>query len=243
LKLLQLNAWGGRLEYHIEDFLQREKPDIICLQESISFSGDRAGLFITLENIQKDNRLPFAAFGPVFSFNYMNDKARFGNVILSNQPIIKKEIVFTHLEHQDDFVWGKHTSNMRNFVHAVIDVEGKPCNVITHHGYWVKAHKRGGKETLRQMKILADYVKDLKGPVILTGDFNLIPESESLTELNSILINLTVKHKLKTTRTELTTKTEVCDYIFINDDVKVEEFAAREDNISDHQALVLNFDI
>ena len=243
MKLLQLNAWGGRLEPQIGDLLKTEKPDIVSLQEAISFEGDGSGLFITIENIQKHYNLPYIAFGAVFSFAYMKGTARFGNCILSRYPITKTEVVFTYLDHKEDFMWGEDSANRRNFVHAVLDINSTSCHIVTHHGFHIPEHKNGNDETLRQTKMIAEYVRELAGPVILTGDFNLVPKSESIEQLNAFLHNLPLEHKLKTTRTHLTYKTEVCDYIFVNDDVKVTSFRALEKIVSDHQALALDFSL
>lgn len=244
MKLLQLNVWAGRLESQIASFLQEQQADILCLQEVISRHGKGSGLFISLENIQEQNpELEALAFGPSFSFPYMRSTARFGNAVLSQFPMIKSEIVFTNMEHKDDFEWGEDSANMRNFVHAVLDVNDTKCHVITHHGFHVPDHKDGNAETLRQMKQLTEYVGELDGPVIVTGDFNLKPESKSIQILNKILRNLTLEAGLKTTRTELTNKTEACDFIFVNDLVKVKKFAALDDIVSDHKALLLEFNI
>jgi len=242
VKLMQLNAWGGRMEPQIADLIRTEKPDILCLQESISFGGEGTGLFITIENIQEIGDLSFAAFAPVFSFSYMKGTAKFGNCILSRFPIQEAKTVFTYLEHKDNFMWGEDSANVRNFVHATIDIQGKPFNVVTHHGFWVADHKNGNDETLRQTKIIADYCHKLTGPSILTGDFNLIPESGSIKQINKVMTNLTLEHGLKTTRTPLTTKTEACDFIFVSKEVKVRRFGALEKQASDHMALVLEFD-
>jgi endonuclease/exonuclease/phosphatase family metal-dependent hydrolase len=244
VKLVQLNAWGGRLEHLIEDFLEAERPDLLCLQEVISFSAaQRSGLFVTLENIQRQYDLPHEGFGPVFSFDYMNGTAKFGNAILSRMPIQRNETVFTHMEHTDNFVWGDPGNNARNFVHAVIEVDGRQCHVITHHGYWVRNHKNGTEETIEQVQQIADYIAGLSGPVILTGDFNLVPDSKSLQPLNKLLRNLSADFKLTTTRNQLTFKTEVCDYIFVNQEVNVENFKASSTIVSDHQALILEFSL
>jgi len=243
VKLLQLNAWGGRLEPQIGDILKSEQPDIICLQEAISFEGEGTGLFITIENIQKIAGLDYTALGPVFSFSYMKGTARFGNCILSRYPINKTEVVFTHLEHKDDFMWGEDSANVRNFVHSVLDINGKACNVLTHHGFHVPDHKNGNEETEAQTRLIANYIRDLQGPVILTGDFNLVPKSKSIEQLNAVLKNLSLEKNLKTTRTHLTYKTEVCDYIFVNNEVTVTGFEALEKVVSDHQALVLDFEL
>src|SRR3989344_7508311 len=118
MKLLQLNAWGGRLQPQIGDLIKAESPDIICLQEAISFEGIESGLFITIENIQSNFDLPYLGFGPMFSFNYMNGTARFGNCIISRFPIKKTEVVFTHLDHKEDFVFGEDSSNIRKIGRA-----------------------------------------------------------------------------------------------------------------------------
>jgi len=243
MKLLQLNAWGGRLEPQIGDLLEVEKPDIVCLQEAISFEGGGTGLFITIENIQKKYNLPYAAFGAAFSFSYMKGTARFGNCVLSRFPISKTEVIFTHMDHKEDFMWDEDSANRRNFVHAVVAVDGKPCNIITHHGFHVPEHKNGNDETLKQTKMIADYCRELTGPVILTGDFNLVPHSKSMEQLNIIFRNLALEYKLKTTRTHLTYKTEVCDYIYVNDEVNVKNFQTLEKIVSDHQALTMEFSL
>ncbi len=244
MKLLQLNMWGGRLDRQIGSLLEKEKPDILCLQEAISFdSGHDSGFFFTIENIQTLLGLEYTVFAPVFSFRYMNGVARFGNCIISRVPITKSEVVFTHMEHQEDFIFGIHSSNMRNFIHAELDTKGGRLNVLTHHGFHVPSHKDGTEETEAQMRQLSQYVAGLSGAIVLTGDFNLAPHSRSLEPLNNQLRNLPVEHKLKTTRTPLTHKTEVCDYIFVNSEVEVGSFAMLDDVVSDHAALVAEIDV
>lgn len=243
MKLMQLNAWGGRLEYMVEDLLKEQQPDILCLQEAISFSGSRSGLFITTENIQQNFDLPYDGFGPVFSFKYMEGLAKFGNGIFSRFPISQTSTVFTHMEHKENFMWGDDSANMRNFVHSVVDIDGKPCNVVTHHGFWIPDHKDGNPDTAAGVLMISDYVAKLKGPVILTGDFNLSPDSPSLKPLNDQLRNLSVEFGLKTTRTNLTFKKEVCDYIYTSKDVEVKSFTALDRVASDHMALILEFEL
>lgn len=243
MKLVQLNIWGGRLERQVEGFFAAEQADIICLQEAISFESEDSGFFATVENIQRTTKLTNSCVAPVFTFDYQNHDARFGNCILSRYPIKKSEIIFTNLEHKEKFQFGRDSTNVRNFIHVVIEKDGEEFNVLTHHGFHVPDHKNGTPETLRQMQQLADYITGLSGPVILTGDFNLAPQSESLELLNHQLRNLSTEHRLKTTRNSLTHKTEVCDYIFVNDAVKVVNFSASEAVISDHKALLLDFSV
>jgi len=243
VKLVQLNVWAGRLQNQVSDFLHKESPDIICLQEAISFNKKDAAIMRTIENIQADNNLGYAIMAPTFSFKLMEGTASFGNCIISRSPIKKSEVIFTHLEHKSNFDFNEESGNVRNFVHAVINLEGKSCNILTHHGYWIPEHKNGNEETMRQIKQLVDYISNLSGPVILSGDFNLAPDSDSLKILNEKLTNLSLQYRLKTTRTQLTTKTEVCDYIFVNNEVKIQNFTASDELVSDHKALILEFNV
>jgi endonuclease/exonuclease/phosphatase family metal-dependent hydrolase len=242
-RLIQLNVWGGRLENTLKDFLSAQKPDIICLQEAISYKKPNPAFFYSIENMQKLCDLPYLAFGPVFTFNLMRGSAGFGNCIISRFPIQKTEIVFTRLEHNEDFDFNEDDYNARNFIHGQIDINGKMVHVLTHHGFHVPEHKEGTNETLAQMQHLRDYVASLEGPIILTGDFNLVPHSKSLELINSQLQNLSISHNLKTTRNAFTYKREVCDYIFVNDEIHTERFSVSEELVSDHKALILEFTI
>lgn len=243
MKLIQLNVWwGGKLDQAVVEFLNDEKPDILCLQEAASMSGE-SGMLLTVEQIKKIGEFNNLVHSPLVSFNFMHRKVSMGNAILSKLPITSHTSLYTHLEHNKDFDWERHDYNVRNLLHCVIDVAGKPLQVLTHHGYHVPSHKNGNQETMAGCQQIADYIDNLSGPKILTGDFNLSPHSKSLEILNKKLENLAITNKLKTTRTSLTYKTEVCDYIFVSKDVKVSHFEASDRVVSDHKALVMEFDI
>lgn len=242
MKIVQLNIWGGRLGGQIIDLIKAEDPDIICLQEVVDAKGD-AAMSITLTEIAEKTGFNHVFMSPVFSYKIMNKVAHFGNAILSKHPITSEETIFTNLEYQTDFDFDDHDYNIRNLQHAIIDTGGQKLHVLNHHGHHIHQHKKGDKETLRQMQQISDYIKQLDGPVILTGDFNLAPDSESLQILNKQLHNQSVIHKLETTRTDLTFKKEVCDFIFTNDAVDLSEFYVAEKVASDHQALVALFSL
>lgn len=246
MKLVQLNIWGGRVMPNILTLAEAEQPDIMCLQEVISFDGDINSLFGTIEELQSKLSKPYKDlfYSPGIRFNFMHKNAEWGNAVLSRFKIMEKESRFTNLAFIDNFNFEDYDYNARNFQHCVVEAAGgQKLNILNHHGHHIPGHKNGDNETLRQMKQLADYIDALAGPVILAGDFNLAPHSESLEQINQRLINLSVTHKLQTTRTQLTHKKEVCDYIFVNEQVKVKNFEASDELVSDHKALILEFDI
>lgn len=240
---MQLNMWGGRLENQILDLVRAEDPDVLCLQEAIDLKGGQSAMFVTVEEIQEAMGADYIFNSPVFTLNYMSRKANFGNTIISKFPITQSETIFTGRKYIADFELLNHSPNMRNLQHAVLALPDKSeLHVLNHHGHHINQHKNGDAETMRQCGLIAEEVKKLDGRVILTGDFNLAPHSESLVQINSILMNLSIKAGLSTTRTQLTHKKEVCDYIFTGDKIKVKAFKALDEIVSDHKALVLSFE-
>lgn len=246
MKILQTNIWQGRLVKSFIDLVKEVNPDIITLQEVCSCKETN---FQTLNlSSYEDIKAEFPNYNevlaPTYSFKTMDADIMFENVILSKYPVLDSNVVFTNLEFKKDFNTKYDDYNIRNFVHATIDINGSKLNVITHHGYHITGTKEGNEETLRQMIMLRDYIKQLNGAVILTGDFNLSPRCESLEVLNKELNNLCILNNVQTTRNEFSTNIpQVCDYIFVNDLVKVNNFEVEKKLVSDHQALLLNFEI
>lgn len=243
MKLIQLNVWnGGKLPVQIAQLVKEERPDFLCLQEAAS-AQDYTGIFFSVEEMQEAFDLPFLAFAPGLTFNFMRKKASLGNAILSRIPITESKTVYTNLDHNEDFDFSQHDYNIRNLLHCAVKTKGGVVHLLTHHGHHVPVHKDGTPDTMRQMQQIRDYIAGLNGPVVLTGDFNLSPDSESLHVINKTMRNLSTEHKLKTTRTFLTEKQEVCDYIFVNDHVQAAQFQMSEKVVSDHAALILEFEI
>lgn len=242
MKLLQLNMWGGRLQPQILKLVTEENPDILCLQEAIDIQGGNTALFITVEEIKAAIGADYVFTSPVFSFKYMSRKANFGNSIISKYPIKDSQTIFTGKQYIADFDFLNHDANMRNLQRAVVELpDNSELHILNHHGHHIHQHKNGDTETMRQCGIIAEQIKKLNGRLILAGDFNLAPHSESLEQINNLLTNLPLKANLKTTRTQLTYKKEVCDYIFTGDQIKVESFEALDDIVSDHKALIMSF--
>jgi endonuclease/exonuclease/phosphatase family metal-dependent hydrolase len=242
VKLVQLNAWGGRLEHQLTDLLIEEAADFVCLQEIISMKG-KGALTIPLEKLQTELGLPKAFMSPVFSFSLMSKHASFGNAILSKLPFAVQQTIFTNLEYNNDFDIDADDNNVRNLQHVIVNIGDAQLNILNHHGHRIRQHKNGDQQTLLQIIQIADYIKLLRGPIILAGDFNLAPHSQSLEVLNASLRNLSVEHQLTTTRTQFSAKKEVCDYIFVSEGITVSNFRASDTLVSDHQALILDFEI
>lgn len=174
----------------------------------------------------------------------MGRETEFGNAIISNLTLDDKQTHFTNLEYKASMSLDEDDYNVRNFQHVVVrDQNGKPIHIINHHGYHVPGHKKGNDFTLKACQQIVDYATQLEGPIIITGDFNLEPDSASIKVINDRFRNLTKEYGLQTTRTDLTHKSEACDYIFVNEQIEVKDFYASDIVASDHQGLVLEFEV
>lgn len=238
MKVVQLNAWAGNLTPEIVRMLDREEPDIVCLQEVIS-TEVTAKVLQSLEELLEDHPFPYVYYSPLVQFRYMHGYAMRGNAILSKYPILEQDTFWTNGQFQPDFEYSMGWNSARGVAHCLVDTPAGPLHVITNHGYHVREHKNGTAETLAACRQIADFCQQLDGKAILTGDFNLVPRCESLDALNSTMRNLCIEYDVQTTRNHLTTKTEVCDYIFVNDAVMVEDFVVLDDVVSDHKALAV----
>jgi len=242
MKLIQLNTWSCKLSTEIVRLFDEEQPDITCLQEVVrsEFGGK---ILETVDEIT--NAHPFLNYysTPLVEFAFMHRRASRGNMITSNLPIIDKNELWTHGQYTEDFDYidsgGYNVA--RNIAHATVEGKSGPIHVLTLHGYHLAEHKNGNEETLRACKELLEYTRQLQGAIIIAGDFNLAPTSESIKLLETSFRNLSTEFALKTTRNHFTSKTEVCDYIFVNNEVHVDNFYMSNIIASDHNALVLEF--
>lgn len=242
MRLLQLNVWGGRLMESVIDLVRELDPAVICMQEVIST--DVPMVFGTLEDLVAALEFDHVHFAPTFHFDIMGGDAEFGNVILSRYPMSNQETVFFNLEYARSFSFSTHDYNIRNFVRADLDTPDGTLHVVNYHGLQVPEHKNGTEQTERNCLSLAHYLKPLiEEPTLLTGDFNLAPTSISLVPLDRLMTNHCKAAGVTSTRTRLTRKNEVCDYVFSSAAVTASDFRLSDQAVSDHCALVMDFEI
>ena len=244
MKLIQLNTWSCKLPTEITKLFQNEKPDIACLQEIVT-AVDGGKIIDTIDTILNDYPFEYTFNTPLVEFNFMHRQATRGNMIASNLTIFNNNELWTHgsFFKNFDYINSGGYNVARNIAHAEISTPEGNVHVLTLHGYHIKEHKNGDEQTMHACRELVAYASALHGPVIITGDFNLSPESESLKLVNKAFRNLSIENELSTTRNHLTSKKEVCDYIFVNDKIRVENFFMSDAVASDHNALVLEFSI
>jgi endonuclease/exonuclease/phosphatase family metal-dependent hydrolase len=114
-----------------------------------------------------------SAVGPFGKLN------KHGNSVMTKHKIIKKECVeYKSKGKKSD---GGASAETRAFTYALVEIKGVRVNFIsTHLGF--PEYARVG-----QAKELIEYIKKLKGPVIVVGDFNTTQGSESYKIITSYL--------------------------------------------------------
>jgi endonuclease/exonuclease/phosphatase family metal-dependent hydrolase len=260
MKLINLNV-GIKLNNtkKVGDFLREEDSDIVTLQEVIRHLEDKVfEQYQSKKGIESmlSNKYPYHFFGPLWvteAFLKNGEMHRDfgglieqGNEILSKFPILggSSEHYYKHYEYARDWTKFKSEDHGRALQIAEIDVSGKVFQILNFHGIWTE-DKRGDKRTQKQCAYIAEAAKRKNLPTIIVGDFNLLPDAQSLDVLNKEFRNLITEYNITKTRPDFKDALElgntVVDYVFVNDQVEVCDFRVIETDVSDHLPLILEF--
>jgi endonuclease/exonuclease/phosphatase family metal-dependent hydrolase len=247
MKLVQLNIWCGKLLAQAIKFIDEEKPDILTLQEVYStpntYLSTLEGMYSTLETLQKATGLKNTFFSRTFSTVNGGISMDFGNAILTNFDISNKKTVFTNGEYQSQIDMLDPINNIRNLQVATLDTGKGNLVIANHHGFWDK-NPLGTEETFEKMKIAFNALKQEEKPLIFAGDLNVTAQSPAMNLFDGFLTDLTKEHKITTTLSQLGKVEDVpCDHILISPEIKELSFQVSNKLVSDHLAIVFEFDI
>ena len=107
---------------------------------------------------------------------------------------------------------------------------------------WNGLGKNDSSERITQSKKIKTFVDSINTPIILCGDFNLKPNTESIKIIKNSIQDLIADYGITSTRSSLYLKDEkFADYIFSSNDVIVKEFKILQEIVSDHLPLLLEF--
>jgi endonuclease/exonuclease/phosphatase family metal-dependent hydrolase len=251
MKLITLNTWAGRLKEPFETFLKSKagETDIFCFQEMLNdldeevptsdyINHDEGNRHILKEvnELLTDFDMYFC---PVVENVYgiaIFLKKGF-EVVASGEVMLYENPSFDPKDELND-----HNRKMQ-WVH--IKRDRKDVIIMNVHGHWKPEGKSDNENTIEQSKIIKTFIESTGNtPKIMVGDFNLLPETESIKILEENFTNLITKYNIPTTRTELYKGDDKhADYAFVSDEILVEGFEALPDVVSDHVPLALTFDV
>lgn len=251
MKIISLNIWDARIFDPLMDFFDRQKEvDVFCLQEvfhgedAVHFRGEkRMNGFSEIAKQLPHHEGYFAITENLDDIPPRGLRIPYGLAIF-----VKKGIEITGLH--TDFIFSPgnfvdHDGATHNRAIQTISLvhEGRPI-VISHvHGLWNGKGKTDTPERLGQSRAIRKHVESFGGPLILLGDFNLLPETESLAIVKDGMRDLVHEYGVTSTRSKLYTKHEkpvlFADYAFVTPDLPVQHFEVLQDVVSDHLPLLL----
>lgn len=246
MKLVQLNIWMGYLLHSALDFIEREDPDIVCVQEVMGTDTGTPLFDIYQTHEQLAALFPFNFFAPTYTFEAFGEEIRYGNATYSKLPLDNQKTDFTYGEFTEHQTFKDFQKNIRNLQRCTITLPGgKSFGLANHHGYH-DFNRDGTPEADSSMRSVAHCLQEVTSPLVLCGDFNMNAASSVLRELDVLQVrNLTQEAAIPTTLSSASRIKDklACDYILVSHNIKVKSFYAAEELVSDHKALVLEFEL
>jgi endonuclease/exonuclease/phosphatase family metal-dependent hydrolase len=254
MKLISLNTWGGRAgkEKLLGFFAEHRDADIFCLQEVWSapyefLEGHAAGgLAIKNSNVMTRGMQEISGLldqhARYFKPHYLDN---YGLMMLLKKDINIREEgdVFVYKE-RGSLPEGDVGNHARNIQYAAFTTPRGERTVINFHGLWNGKGKGDSDERLHQSDRIIQFLKTISSPYILCGDFNLLPETDSLKRLEACgLRNLIKEYGITSTRTSLYEKEhKFADYVLVSEGIEVKDFRILQHEVSDHSPLYLEFE-
>lgn len=235
--------------------LHQLDADFICLQEVIRhFEKTTFPKYRSKAEIDKvlADRYPYRFFGPQWISRkiFTNGKLHRdygglieqGNYILSKYPILSahNEHYFKHYSLEIDHTNFAQIDHPRSVAIVKIKCGQKSFTLANVHGAY-STNKVDTSRSLKQSQYLINLKKRVKGPFILAGDFNVIPNTKSIRILNQHYGNMTKKFSIITTLPGK--KIMAIDNYFINHKIKPLALQTYQTTISDHLPILFEFDL
>lgn len=247
MKLVSLNIWGGRLCEPLKDFFQTHTDiDIFCLQEVyaiFAFLKEKRFLYDEIQNALGNYRGHFA---PIVTYP-SGDTSGLAMFVKNDIEIENEGNIFVfkdrlHYKSENDMPIDA-TNHPRSLQYAKIKAGGKNFLIANLHGLWNPAGKIDLPERLEQSRKIRGFLDKIGHAKILCGDFNLLPDTESLKILETGMKNLIKEYRVSTTRSHFYEKSDkFADYVLASPEIGVKDFKVLPDAVSDHLPLMLEFD-
>jgi exonuclease III len=246
VKLITLNIEGDRHLERVVPFIERENPDVVCLQE----------VFV-------DTLKEFTARGYTHVFLPMTEKLHNGvptpwgvaicarGSLCDIYSMYYRDVTFA----EDDAYWkalqekGVTKNGFKNgVIGACAEIDGIEYVVSTTHFTWTENGETPSQEQVSSMRALLSYTTK-RGSHLLCGDFNIPRNINSLFEdlVTAYTDNVPTRyvssldkdlHRLKDNPDKKhVLESFMVDYVFSQSPYRVSD-ARLEFNLSDHAAVV-----
>ncbi|MBZ7921461.1 endonuclease/exonuclease/phosphatase family protein [Ensifer adhaerens] len=265
MRILSLNAWGGKLHSPLMKYLAEVDADVLCLQEIARSPMTEAEWLIyrdaDVELPQRANLFDEIAEALSGHDGFFCPTAR-GTLLDDDRPVASEFGLATFVRRTHSVI-----GQALGFVHGSFSSEGWGPHPRARNAHCIRLfdHDAGAAITIAQMHGLrevsgkgdtparnaqADALINLIGKVwpgnerlVVCGDFNVLPDSATFEALAGLgLTDLVVSRGHTDTRTSHYLKSgRFADYMLANRAVEVTRFdVVAEPEVSDHRALLLD---
>jgi len=254
MKIVSLNTWGGKVFDPLVSFIreQREDTDIFCFQEVLENDSDlvevleyQANLLDVFKNILVDYNFYFY---PDFFLTENGITIFQGSAVFvkNDIKILSKD---SRLIYQGTEQYDPEKNHSANAVFLEIEKVGKSIVVMSYHGIGFPGDKLDTEDRIDQSRKLVELMEMFSSPKILCGDFNLMPETESVRIIEEVgMKNLIKDFGVKDTRGKINAEQypdstqHFADYTFVSFGIRVKSFEVPDAEISDHCPMILEID-
>ena len=264
MRIMCLNGWGGKLHDQLIDYVSAASPDILCLQEVVHTplatkdwldyrDGDhvlpqRANFYRDVASALPGHTAIFcpAAQGILWDGDEMvPSQWGLATFVRTSFSVIGQIQSFVHKGFSPGG-YGDHPRPRNAHAVRLFDFERNwPVSIVHTHGLRDLNGKMDTPERLAQARRLAELATRISEPgdrLVVCGDFNVEPDSETFAILREIgLTDLVISRGFAGTRTSHYAKPgRFADYMLVNDAVTVIGFDVVSDpEVSDHCPLLL----
>lgn len=207
MKLMCLNIWGGHVKEPLLNFISQHKNiDFFCLQEVYHNAKEKISTddkCVDLKILSEIHAiLPNykAFFRPI-----VNNIYGIGMFIHKDIDIICEGEVVIH--ENNDYI-GRGPTHSRNLQWVECRSNGQVYTILNVHGLWNGLGKNDSSERITQSKKIKTFVDSINTPIILCGDFNLKPNTESIKIIKNSMQDLIADYGITSTRSSLYLKDE-----------------------------------
>ncbi len=252
MKVISLNTWGGKggTDGLLSFFEKHQDTDVFCLQEIFDggeeFRGMKAARF-SLDHFDPELFVRIAATLPNHAAYFRpHFEDIFGLAMFVRKDLSVLEEGETSIYREKGFYSSENIGDQHRILQYV-RLQDPACLIANVHGLWNGLGKGDSSDRLAQSERIRDFCALSQGPQVVLGDFNLRPDTESLRLIEECgFRNLVGEYDIASTRTSLYDSREsepFADYAFVSSDIRVNEFKVLPEEVSDHAALYLDFDI
>ncbi len=260
MKLISLNTWGGKIYQPLIDFIKQHSrdTDIFCFQEIYNTKSDvkqylgiRTNLLSEIKNILPDFQIFYFP-----SLSGYDDKAEhvdfdltYGQAIFVKASIkINSRMDYFISKDENFLILSRNFSNLPTPLQYIgFTLGDKKISIFNFHGIPYPGNKLDTGGRLMEAKKLKEIINSKKGAKILVGDFNLLPETQSIKLHEEDMRNLVKEFNIQRTRSKLSPFygradfQKFADYTFVSNGVEVKSFEVAKVEISDHLPMILEF--